>query len=79
MLKIKWANKGDSFANTTYYDMDLAVEKDGKEYEVSGTLSVMQTENMAIPEYDFNIVDSEIDFSKEELQELCYFAQENYK
>ena len=77
MLKIKLENAEEEYAQTTYYDMRLIVEKDGKESEVNGTLSAMHTSNGANTEYDFNIVDSEIDFTKEEEQELEDFAIEN--
>jgi hypothetical protein len=78
MLKIKLATDPSAYSNTTYYDIDMVVEKDGEEYEIMGTLSVMQDDTMASTEMDFNLVDSPIDFSDEELDEISDFAQENY-
>lgn len=77
-MKIKLLNKPDSVSDTTYYYLDLEIEKNGEEHEVSITLVVFQSENMVIPEYEMTIAESPIDFTAEEEEEIKDFAIEHY-
>lgn len=77
-MKIK-LEESDLFSDVYHYTLNFIVEKDGEEYDVAGTLAVMQDSNMAVPDYNFMIDESPIDFTSEEMAELQDFAKNNYK
>jgi len=77
-MKIR-LEESDLYSDIYHYTLNFIVEKDGEEYDVAGTLSVMQDSNMAVPDYHFVIDESTIDLTDEEMAELQDFARDNYK
>lgn len=66
------------FSHTNCYDLLGFVDRDGEDIEWRATLTVFDDNNIAIPEYDLTIIESEKELTEEEQDQILEEATNNF-